>query len=49
MVTGNELYNKHFVGEKAWFTDESKKNKDNFRKEMTFPDPEDTSQKIFCP
>jgi hypothetical protein len=37
-----------FMGEKAWFTDEGGRNKTNFRKEMTFCDPEDTSRNIFC-
>ncbi len=47
-TSGKELYNNHFVGQKAWFTDESKTNKANFKQEMTFFDPEDTNKKIFC-
>ncbi len=46
---GKELYNNHFIGEKAWFTDESLHNKNNFKQKMTFPDPSDPNQKIFCP
>lgn len=45
---GIDLFNKHFVGTKAWFTDESARNKDKFGQEMTFSDPEDASKKIFC-
>lgn len=46
---GVELLNKYFQGEKAWFTDESDKNKQKFENEMTFSDPEDNRKKIFCP
>lgn len=47
-ASGKELLNSHFVGEKAWFTDESTANKTNFRQKMTFSDPEDTKKQIFC-
>jgi len=47
--TGMNLLNEHFTGNKAWFTDESLRNKNNFRQAMTFSDPDDTSKKIFCP
>jgi hypothetical protein len=33
---GKHLYATHFVGEKAWFTDESHNNKIDFREEMSF-------------
>ncbi len=46
---GVELYNNHFVGGKAWFTDESDQNKRRFKKEMTFADPTAPSHMIFCP
>ncbi|AFZ15718.1 hypothetical protein Cri9333_4963 (plasmid) [Crinalium epipsammum PCC 9333] len=46
--TGIELLNEHFMGKKAWFTDESETNKSNFKQEMTFPDPDDKNKKIFC-
>jgi hypothetical protein len=46
---GIALHEKHFVGDKAWFTDESKDNKIQFRKDMTFPDPRDITKNIFCP
>ncbi len=44
-----ELRQDHFVGEKAWFTDESHANKANFARELTFPDPDDSTTTIFCP
>jgi hypothetical protein len=46
--SGMNLLQEHFIGEKAWFTSESETNKQNFRREMTFSDPVDTSEKIFC-
>jgi len=47
-ASGKELLNNHFVGEKAWFTDESPTKKTKFRQKMTFTDPEDTKRQIFC-
>jgi hypothetical protein len=38
----------HFVGEKAWFTDESDRNKQDFYAEMSFADPDNPGRKIFC-
>jgi hypothetical protein len=46
--SGRNLLQEHFTGEKAWFTGESETNKQNFRREMTFSDPADMSEKIFC-
>jgi len=46
--SGMNFLREHFTGEKAWFTGESETNKRNFRREMTFSDPVDTSEKIFC-
>jgi hypothetical protein len=45
----HELIAKHFVGEKAWFTDESVSNKRDFREDLSFPDTEHDGQKVFCP
>lgn len=36
-------------GENALFSDESDTNKRTFRKDMTFPDPDDATGKLFCP
>jgi hypothetical protein len=33
---GNELYKKHFTGDKAWFSDSSEGEKNEFKKDMTF-------------
>lgn len=45
----NEIHQQFFTGERARFTDESSNNKNEFRHEMTFKDPEDQSRTIFCP
>jgi hypothetical protein len=47
-LAGRELYTTHFVGKKAWFTDESQGNKVNFEQDMTFSDPRDAAKKLFC-
>ena len=47
--TGMGLHANHFVGEKAWFTDESANNKTKFKEQLTFHDPEDETKDIFCP
>ena len=47
-ASGKELLNDHFVGKKAWFTDESPTKKTKFRQEMTFLDPEYKEKKLFC-
>ncbi len=46
---GVALVQKHFVGDKAWFTDESDRNKARYRDDLTFADPENTGRSIFCP
>jgi hypothetical protein len=43
-----ELRERHFVGDKAWFTDESNRNKQDFLTEMSFADPDNPTRKIFC-
>ena len=42
------LREQHFKGDRAWFTDESEGNKHKFRNEMTFPDPENPANRLFC-
>lgn len=44
----HELIAQHFTGKKAWFTDESQMNKQEFFEEMSFPDPEHDGNKVFC-
>lgn len=45
---GGQLLAAHFVGEKAWFTDESSTNKHKFKKKLTFSDPETPENQLFC-
>lgn len=44
---GNEIYQKHFIGEKAWFSDSSGAEKRDFSNEMTFKIKEEDNR--FCP
>ncbi len=46
---GTALFEQHFNGKKAWFTDSSTDEKNHFKQELSFNDPCDPSQKIFCP
>lgn len=45
---GKRVYQDHFVGEKAWFTDSSDREYAVFKREMTFHHP-DTGISLFCP
>ena len=45
---GHELYQKHFTGDKAWFSDSSDTEKSTFRKALTFPHPEIAGTSLFC-
>lgn len=44
---GNELYQKHFTGDKAWFSDSSDREKNSFEAELTFRGID--GRDIFCP
>ena len=46
---GHRLYREHFTGERAWFSDSSVPEKDNFRTEMTFSHPALPGRYLFCP
>ena len=45
---GHSLYQKHFTGDKAWFSDSSVTEKRNFRTELTFPNPSLPGESLFC-
>ncbi len=45
---GHRLYQEHFTGDKAWFSDSSETEKHDFREELTFPCPGNPTQKLFC-
>ncbi|MDD9863130.1 MAG: hypothetical protein OXU54_00885 [Gammaproteobacteria bacterium] len=45
----HRLWQKHSQGDRAWFSDESARNKQRFRQELEFKDPSDPSRLLFCP
>ena len=45
---GNVLYQKHFTGDKAWFSDSSDSEKRDFKDDLTFPHPDTPDQHLFC-
>ena len=45
---GRQLYENHFIGERAWFSDSSDTEKQRFRQELTFPSPDARDGTLFC-
>jgi hypothetical protein len=45
---GHRLYQDHFTGQKAWFTDSAVDEKIEFKTELTFDHPNDISESLFC-
>ena len=45
---GNQIYQDHFIGDGALFSDSSNTEKNNFRKELTFQHPNDPERELFC-
>ena len=45
----NEIVATFFSGDRARFTDESRTNKNDFRRELTFDDPSSPGERLFCP
>ena len=46
---GHRLYQDYFTGDRAWFSDSSDTEKNEFRRQLTFPHPEQPSRSLFCP
>lgn len=46
---GQRLYDDHFIGENAWFSDSSETEKHQFRTKLTFRHPTRDGQSLFCP
>jgi hypothetical protein len=46
---GQRLYQDHFTGDKAWFSDSSDAEKRDFRTELTFWHPTANGERLFCP
>jgi hypothetical protein len=47
-LEGHALYQKHFTGDKAWFSDSSDSEKTDFKDDLTFPHPDTPDQYLFC-
>ena len=47
-LEGRQLYGQHFIGDRAWFSDSSDTEKRTFRRALTFQNPMDKSQELFC-
>ena len=45
---GQRLYEDHFIGDRAWFSDSSDSEKREFRRRLTFRHPDDEGQYLFC-
>ena len=45
---GHQIYQDHFTGDRALFSDSSNAEKNKFRKELTFRHPNDPKKDLFC-
>ncbi|EIE9609384.1 hypothetical protein [Vibrio diabolicus] len=45
---GHRIYQEHFTGDKAWFSDSSDTEKREFKEAQTFKHPENNGESIFC-
>ena len=45
---GRRLYDDHFIGDRAWFSDSSDSEKRRFRRGLTFQSPEPGEEPLFC-
>ena len=45
---GQRIYQDHFTGDKAWFTDSSESEKNEFKAKLTFKHPDNESETLFC-
>ncbi|MCW5600016.1 hypothetical protein [Nitrosomonas sp.] len=45
---GHRLYQEHFTGDKAWFSDSSETEKRDFKSELTFKHPRIDGSTLFC-
>ncbi len=46
---GHRLYQRHFTGDRAWFSDSSDTEKAQFKTQLTFRHPTTEGQPLFCP
>ena len=47
-AAGHRLYQRHFTGDRAWFSDSSATEKRDFRTDLTFPNPSQPGESLFC-
>lgn len=47
-VRGHEIYQKHFTGDKAWFSDSSDTEKATFQSDLLFSHPDEPGVLLFC-
>jgi hypothetical protein len=47
-ANGHTIYQQHFTGDKAWFSDSSESEKHDFKEDLTFPHPDTPSRTVFC-
>ena len=45
---GHRIYRDHFTGDRAWFSDSSDSEKNDFRERLTFPHPDAPGKRLFC-
>ena len=45
---GHALYQQHFTGDKAWFSDSSDTEKVQFESDLTFVHPTKAGERLFC-
>ncbi len=45
---GHAVYQRHFTGERAWFSDSSDTEKQDFANDLTFRHPHDSEATLFC-
>ncbi len=45
---GHALYQRHFTGDRAWFSDSSETEKSQFESDLTFRHPANADRKLFC-
>ena len=48
MAHGHRLYQSHFTGDRAWFSDSSDSEKREFARQLTFPNPHPAGEPLFC-
>ena len=46
---GHRIYRDHFMGDRAWFSDSSDSEENDFRERLTFPHPDAPGKQLFCP